>query len=82
MPHAIQTTTVGSYPVPNWLSGLPSEEAVILETEPRLPPRWIVVAWHRDRYHSPAAKAFVELARAYCSELDNAAEPVVKAVPA
>src|ERR1035437_3509436 len=26
---AIQTTTVGSYPVPNWLSALPSEEALI-----------------------------------------------------
>jgi 5-methyltetrahydropteroyltriglutamate--homocysteine methyltransferase len=26
---AIQTTTVGSYPVPNWLSALPSEEALV-----------------------------------------------------
>jgi DNA-binding transcriptional LysR family regulator len=57
----------------------PSEESVILETEPRLPPRWIVIAWHRDRYHSPAATAFVELARAYCAELEGAAEPVVRA---
>jgi DNA-binding transcriptional LysR family regulator len=57
----------------------PSEEAVILETEPRLPPRWIAVCWHRDRYHSPAAKAFVELARAYCSELEGAADPAFAA---
>jgi DNA-binding transcriptional LysR family regulator len=54
----------------------PSKDAVILETEPRLPPRWIVIAWHRDRYHSPAAQAFVELTRAYCAQLDGAAEPV------
>jgi DNA-binding transcriptional LysR family regulator len=29
----------------------------------RIPPRTIVLAWHRDRYRSPAAEAFVELAR-------------------
>jgi len=29
----------------------------------RIPPRTIVLAWHRDRYRSPAAQAFVELAR-------------------
>jgi DNA-binding transcriptional LysR family regulator len=29
----------------------------------RIPPRTLVVAWHRDRYRSPAAQAFVELAR-------------------
>jgi DNA-binding transcriptional LysR family regulator len=29
----------------------------------RSPPRTLVLAWHRDRYRSPAAEAFVELAR-------------------
>jgi DNA-binding transcriptional LysR family regulator len=29
----------------------------------RLPPRVLVLAWHRDRYRSAAAQAFVELAR-------------------
>jgi DNA-binding transcriptional LysR family regulator len=29
----------------------------------RIPPRTIVLAWHRDRYRSQAAQAFVELAR-------------------
>jgi DNA-binding transcriptional LysR family regulator len=29
----------------------------------RIPPRTIVLAWHRDRYRSPAAQAFVELAK-------------------
>ena len=51
----------------------PSEDSVVLETEPRLPPRWIVLAWHRDRYHSPAAQAFVQMAREFCSELEGSA---------
>jgi molybdate transport repressor ModE-like protein len=29
----------------------------------RIPPRALVLAWHRDRYRSQAAQAFVELAR-------------------
>ncbi|MHB8470344.1 MAG: LysR family transcriptional regulator [Gaiellaceae bacterium] len=29
----------------------------------RIPPRVIAIAWHRDRYRSAAAKAFVELTR-------------------
>jgi len=29
----------------------------------RIPPRTLVLAWHRDRYRSPAAQAFVQLAR-------------------
>ena len=29
MAHRIQTTTVGSYPVPDWLVALPSEQALI-----------------------------------------------------
>ncbi|HLX33546.1 MAG TPA: LysR family transcriptional regulator [Gaiellaceae bacterium] len=29
----------------------------------RIPPRTIVLAWHRDRYRSQAAQAFVELAK-------------------
>jgi DNA-binding transcriptional LysR family regulator len=33
----------------------------------RIPPRTLVLAWHRDRYRSPAAEAFVELARELAS---------------
>lgn len=29
----------------------------------RIPPRHIAIVWHRDRYRSPAAQAFAELAR-------------------
>ena len=35
----------------------------VVELEPPLPPRILAVAQHRDRYSSPAARAFVETAR-------------------
>jgi DNA-binding transcriptional LysR family regulator len=35
---------------------------------PRIPPRTLVLAWHRDRYRSQAAQAFVELARELAAE--------------
>jgi DNA-binding transcriptional LysR family regulator len=38
-------------------------EVVQLPLGPRVPPRTIVIAWHRDRYRSAAAEAFVRLAR-------------------
>jgi DNA-binding transcriptional LysR family regulator len=41
---------------------------------PKVPPRRISIAWHRDRYRTPAAKAFAETAQAVCAELE--AEPV------
>jgi DNA-binding transcriptional LysR family regulator len=42
----------------------PSDERIaVLEIGGKLPPRIIGVAWHRDRYISPAARAFVEMAR-------------------
>ena len=34
----------------------------------RIPPRTLVLAWHRDRYRSQAAQAFVELARELAAE--------------
>jgi DNA-binding transcriptional LysR family regulator len=52
----------------------PSDEKVrIVEIGSRVLPRLIGIAWHRDRYQSPAAKAFVETARAVCSELEQPA---------
>jgi DNA-binding transcriptional LysR family regulator len=42
----------------------PSDRAVkMLPFGSRIPPRTVVLAWHRDRYRSQAAEAFVELAR-------------------
>jgi DNA-binding transcriptional LysR family regulator len=42
----------------------PRDRAVkMLSFGSRIPPRTLVLAWHRDRYRSQAAQAFVELAR-------------------
>ena len=49
----------------------PNDEATRqIELGSNVPPRLIAVAWHRDRYRSPAAKAFTELAAEVCAELD------------
>jgi DNA-binding transcriptional LysR family regulator len=42
-------------------------ECAILATE--VPPRVLTLAWHRDRYHSPAQAAFVAIASEVCREL-------------
>jgi DNA-binding transcriptional LysR family regulator len=50
----------------------PSDETVaIVDIGQRMAPRLIGIAWHRDRYQSPAARAFVESARAVCAELER-----------
>jgi len=37
---------------------------------PKLPPRVISIAWHRDRYRGRAAQAFAETAQTVCAELE------------
>ena len=40
-----------------------NRDVTMLPFGSRIPPRTLVLAWHRDRYRSQAAQAFVELAR-------------------
>ena len=48
----------------------PSDGSVaVVELGNRMAPRLIGIAWHRDRYQSPAASAFVETAKEVCREL-------------
>jgi DNA-binding transcriptional LysR family regulator len=48
----------------------PTDEAIeVIDLGDRLPPRLIGIAWHRDRRRTPAAQAFVELARRQTSLL-------------
>src|SRR4051794_30839637 len=49
------------------------DKVAIVEIGNRILPRLIGIAWHRDRYQSPAARAFVETARSVCSGLDRPA---------
>ena len=48
------------------------ESIRVVDTAGQLPPRLIALAWHRDRYRSAAALAFVEFTRELCAELQGA----------
>jgi DNA-binding transcriptional LysR family regulator len=52
----------------------PDDPTTVMIEMPKLPPRVIALAWHRDRYRTPAARAFVETAEAVTAELES--EPV------
>jgi DNA-binding transcriptional LysR family regulator len=51
----------------------PHDETTVLLDLPKVPPRTIAVAWHRDRYRAPAARSFVETAQAVAAELSREA---------
>jgi molybdate transport repressor ModE-like protein len=66
---ALVASGVGSALVPK-LTMDPEDETTRLIDIPKLPPRVIALAWHRDRYRTPAAHAFVETAEAVTAELE------------
>src|ERR671928_66085 len=47
------------------------DEATRMIELPKIPPRMLAIAWHRDRYRTAAARAFVETAQAVCAELET-----------
>ncbi|MGH2450966.1 MAG: LysR family transcriptional regulator [Candidatus Limnocylindria bacterium] len=53
------------------LSVEPGQEGVAVLGLADVPPRVIGIAWHRDRYRSPAARAFVERAQAVCERIES-----------
>ena len=70
---ALVASGVGSALVPK-LTMDPEDETTKLIELPKLPPRLIALAWHRDRYRTPAARAFVETAQEVTADLEL--EPV------
>jgi DNA-binding transcriptional LysR family regulator len=66
---ALVASGVGSALVPR-LTMDPEDETTKLIELPKLPPRLIALAWHRDRYRTPAAHAFVETAQEVTAELE------------
>ena len=48
----------------------------VLELDPEIPHRRVALAWHRDRHRSPAARAFVDVARVVCAEVEASLAPV------
>ncbi len=59
------------------LAVMPGDERVkVIRLEPQIPRREIAVVWHRDRHRSPAARAFVEIAREVSAAVERElAEP-------
>jgi DNA-binding transcriptional LysR family regulator len=53
---------IGSAVMPRLTVDASDPRVTLIELGNRVPPRTIHVARHRDRYHSPAARAFVETA--------------------
>jgi DNA-binding transcriptional LysR family regulator len=43
----------------------------IVDLDAWIPPRRIAIVWHRDRYSSPAARAFIETAQRVCANLSG-----------
>jgi molybdate transport repressor ModE-like protein len=70
---ALVAAGVGSALVPR-LTMDPDDPTTVMIEMPKLPPRVIALAWHRDRYRTPAARAFVETAESVTAELES--EPV------
>jgi len=68
---ALVASGVGSALVPLLTVDQEDETTEVIDL-PKVPPRLISLAWHRDRYRTPAAHAFVETAQAVC----DAVEPV------
>jgi DNA-binding transcriptional LysR family regulator len=46
----------------------PTEGVEVIDMRDLLPPRLVGIAWHRDRYRTPAARAFVETAQDLCAD--------------
>ncbi len=69
---ALVAAGVGLALVPRLTMDPLDESTTILEA-PKVPPRVIALAWHRDRYRTPAARSFVETAQAVSAELSPAA---------
>jgi molybdate transport repressor ModE-like protein len=67
---ALVAAGVGSALVPR-LTMDPEDQTTVMIELPKLPPRVIALAWHRDRYRTPAARAFVETAQEVSAELDT-----------
>ena len=45
----------------------PTDGVEVIDLADLLPPRLVGIAWHRDRYRTPAARAFVETAQDLCA---------------
>src|SRR4029450_3505713 len=73
--HGMVAAGAGFALIPKLAGGPNDERGGELPLGPRVPPRVIALAWHRDRYRLPAAEGFVDLAQELCVELEHSVEP-------
>jgi DNA-binding transcriptional LysR family regulator len=77
--HGLVAAGAGVALMPRLAIDANDERVTAIELGPKVPPRVIGLAWHRDRYRSPAADAFAELARELCAGLDSDPEQALSA---
>jgi DNA-binding transcriptional LysR family regulator len=75
--HGLVAAGMGAAVIPRLAVARDDPDTVAVDLGGRIAPRLIGIAWHRDRYRSAAARAFVETARAVCDELASEMQPVV-----
>ena len=61
---------VGGAIMPLLAIDLNRPDTVVLDLHDQLPPRRVGLLWHRDRYRTPAAESFIEVAVAVGTELE------------
>ena len=71
--HGLVAAGVGAAVIPRLSADANNEGLVALELGPMFTPRLLGMAWHRDRYRLPAARAFVETAQGVAAEIAEAA---------
>jgi DNA-binding transcriptional LysR family regulator len=72
---ALVVAGIGAALVPRLTVDETDPKCAVIPTD--VPPRVLTLAWHRDRYRSPAQVAFVELARQVCLELQQKVAPAL-----
>jgi DNA-binding transcriptional LysR family regulator len=70
---ALVRAGIGCALVPRLTVDESDEECAVLATD--VPPRVLALAWHRDRYRSPAQVAFAEIAAQVCRDLQAQVAP-------
>ncbi len=77
--HGLVAAGAGIGLIPKLAVDSNDERVLAVELEPSVPPRIIALAWHRDRYRSRVAEAFVELASELCSLLEGSPQAAIAA---
>lgn len=67
--HGLVAGGLGSGLVPRLAADVEARGLVALAIEPKLPPRAVAIAWHRDRLRTCTAGMFVDLAVEVCAQL-------------